>query len=143
MQNAGLALELATGVLLVVVMTLVHGLGVVGVTRLLRLEDSALKAHRLDGRAFGLLTSMALSLFALHAAEIAIFAFFYLGVGALGGLEESLYFSASAYATLGHPDLDFPDGWRLVGALEGLVGFLLLGWSTAVFVTDMNKLLRK
>ena len=31
----------------------------------------------------------------------------------------------------------------LVGAIEGLVGFLLIGWSTAVFVTDMNKLLRK
>lgn len=143
MQSVSLVIGLATGVLLVIVMTLVHGLGVVGITRLLRLEDSTLKAHRLDGRAFGLLTSMALSLFALHAVEIALFAAFYLGVGALRSVEEALYFSASSYATLGHANLDFPDRWRLVGALEGLVGFLLLGWSTAVFVTDMNKLLRK
>ena len=27
--------------------------------------------------------------------------------------------------------------------MAGLAGFLLIGWSTAVFVTDMNKLLRK
>ncbi len=138
-----LGTQLVAGTFLVVLMIIVHGLGVVGVTKLLRLEDQALKAHRLDGRAFGLLTSMALSLFALHALEIWIFAAFYLAVGALGGLEEALYFSTSAYSTLGHPDLAFPIEWRLVGAFEGLVGFLLIGWSTAVFVTDMNKLLRK
>jgi hypothetical protein len=139
----GLGTQILAGIAIVVVMTLVHGLGVVGVTKLLRLEDEALKAHRLDARAFGLLTSMVLTLFALHALEIALFAGFYMLVGALHSVEQALYFSASAYATLGHPDLDFPDRWRLIGALEGLVGFLLLGWSTAVFVTDMNKLLRK
>ena len=86
---------------------------------------------------------MALGLFALHTLEIGLFASFYLGVGAIGDLEQALYYSTSAYATLGHPDIPFPDQWRLVGAVEGLSGFLLLGWSTAVFVTDMNKLLRK
>jgi hypothetical protein len=138
-----LGTQLLTSVLLIILMTLVHGFGVVGTTKLLRLEDATLKAHWLDYRAFGLLTSMALTLFALHGLEIALFAGFYLIVGAVKTVEQGLYFSASAYATLGHPDINFPDRWRLVGAIEGLVGFLLLGWSTAVFVTDMNKLLRK
>ena len=40
-------------------------------------------------------------------------------------------------------ELGFPVEWRLVGALEGLIGFLLIGWSTAFFVTDMNRLLRQ
>jgi hypothetical protein len=140
-------MQLGTQVLaclfLVVVMTLVHGAGVVLVTRLLRLEDAALRAHRLDIGAFALLTSMALILFVLHALEILLFACFYLWIAAMPALEEALYFSASTYATLGHPDVPFPAQWRLVGAIEGLVGFLLIGWSTAVFVTDMNKLLRK
>ena len=138
-----LGTQLIVASLLVVIITLIHGFGVVMMTRLLRLEDNALRAHRLDHRAFGLLISMALSLFALHALEIGIFGYFYLAVGALGSLEEALYFSASSYATLGHPDIAFPAQWRLLGAIEGLVGFLLIGWSTAVFVTDMNKLLRK
>jgi hypothetical protein len=138
-----LAAEILTAYALVILMTLVHGLGVVLVTRLLKLEDNALRAHRLDLGAFGLLTSMALSLFALHTLEIGIFALFYMGVGAINDLEQALYFSTSAYATLGHPDIAFPAEWRLVGAVEGLAGFLLIGWSTAVFVTDMNKLLRK
>lgn len=138
-----LAAEILTAYLLVILMTLVHGLGVVLVTKLLKLEDDALRAHRLDAGAFALLTSMALSLFALHTLEIGLFALFYLAVGAISGLEQALYFSTSAYATLGHPDIAFPTQWRLVGAVEGLAGFVLIGWSTAVFVTDMNKLLRK
>lgn len=138
-----LGTQFLAGTFLVVLMIIVHGLGVVGVTKLLRLEDEALKAHRLNGRAFGLLTSMALAMFTIHALEIWIYAGFYLAVGAIGELETALYFSASAYATLGHPDVGFPIRWRLVGAFEGLVGFLLIGWSIAVFVTDMNKLLRK
>ena len=138
-----LGAEILTAYLLVILMTVTHGLGVVLVTKLLGLEDNALRAHRLDLGAFGLLTSMALSLFALHTIEIGMFALFYLGVGAIRDFEQALYFSTSAYATLGHPDVDFPVEWRLVGAVEGLAGFVLIGWSTAVFVTDMNKLLRK
>jgi hypothetical protein len=139
----GLGTELIAGLLLVVLMVLVHAAGIVGATKLLRLEDRTLRAHRLDIKAFGLLTSIALCLFALHLFEITLFAIFYLGVGALRTFETALYFSASAYSTLGHPDLNFPDEWRLVGAVEGLVGFLLIGWSTAVFITDMNKILRE
>lgn len=138
-----LGAEILTAYLLVILLTLVHGIGVVLVTRLLNLDDDALRTHRLDLGAFGLLTVMALSLFALHTLEIGIFALFYLGVGAIRDFEQALYFSTSAYATLGHPDIAFPAEWRLVGAVEGLAGFLLIGWSTAVFVTDMNKLLRK
>ena len=135
--------QLGAIILLTVMMTLAHGLGVVLLTRLLRLEDQSLRTHRVDHRAFGLLVTMTLSLFALHVVEIGLFALFYLGVGALGTFEAALYFSAASYATLGHPEMDFPVAWRLVGAFEGLVGFLLIGWSTAVLVTDMNKLLRK
>ena len=87
--------------------------------------------------------AVALLLFALHVAEIALFALFYLAVGAAGDFEQALFSSASAYTTLGEPQADFPREWRLLGALEGLTGFLLLGWSTAFFVTDMNRLLRQ
>ena len=134
--------QLLCGLLLLVVMVLIHGAGIVGATKLLRLEDRSLRAHHVSTTSFALLTSIALCLFALHLLEIAVFAIFYLAVGALESTEQALYFSVSAYTTLGHPDLDFPDEWRLVGGLEGLIGFLLIGWSTAVFITDMNKVLR-
>jgi len=138
-----LGTQIVAAYALVILMTLVHAIGVILITKLLKLEDESLRAHRLDIGAFGLLISMALGLFALHTLEIGLFASFYLAVGAIQDLEQALYFSTSAYATLGHPDIAFPPQWRLVGAVEGLAGLLLIGWSTAVFVTDMNKLLRK
>lgn len=142
-EAVGLGTQLLAALILVVVMVLIHGAGIVAATKLLRLEDSTLRAHRLDLGAFGLLTAIALWLFALHLLEITVFAFFYVVVGALENLENALYFSASAYTTLGQPDVNFPHDWRILGAIEGLVGFLLIGWSTAIFVTDMNKVLRE
>ena len=68
-----------------------------------------------------------------------IFAMFYLAIGTVPQLEDALYYSASAYATLGLT-ADFPEQWHLIGALEGIVGFVLIGWSTAFMATTMSRL---
>jgi heme/copper-type cytochrome/quinol oxidase subunit 1 len=138
-----LGLQLFWGLLLLVLIVSVQGAGIVAATKLLRLEDRKLRAHRVDVKAFGILIAIALVLFALHLLEVVIFALFYMVVGAIDEFEPALFFSISAFTTLGHPEMQFPADWRIVGALEGLVGFLLIGWSTAVFVTDMSKLLRE
>ncbi len=138
-----LAIQLAASALLIVSMTVVHGFGVVGIANVLRLDALEPRRKRLSMKSIGILIAVALLLFALHFLEIALFAAFYMATGALRGLEESLFFSATAYSTLAQPTEGFPIEWRLVGAIEGLVGFLLIGWSTAFFVTDMNRLLRE
>lgn len=125
------------------VLTLVHGAGVVAIARALRLDGERPRRRRLRLEAIPVLSAVALLLFALHSLEILLFAGFYLAVGAFAGLEEALFFSTTAYATLSQPASDFPIEWRLVGAMEGLIGFLLIGWSTAFLVTDMNRLLRE
>jgi hypothetical protein len=138
-----LIIQLVAAAILMILMTLVHAFGVAGTTRLLRIEKRALKDRKLDVEAVGLMASLALCLFGLHVAEIALFGLFYLAVGATGTIEEAFFYSASAYATLGQPELGFPVTWRLLGALESLAGFLLIGWSVAVFVTDLEKLVRR
>ena len=138
-----LGTQLISAALLIVLMTLVHGVGIVAITKLLQLEDERLQAYELGLSAFSLMVTMALCLFGLHILEIGLFAAFYLLVSAVQTAEEALFFSASAYATIGHTRDLLTEQWRVVGAIEGLVGFVLIGWSTAVFVTDMNKLLRK
>ena len=135
--------QLAASAALVCLMALVHAVGVIGVTKALGLQDRRLRSHRVDLSALALTVVMALSLFALHIIEIGLFAIFYMAVGAIKQVEPALFFSASAYATLGQPEVAFPEHWRLVGAIEGLVGFILIGWSTGVFIADMNKLLRE
>ena len=135
------ALQLLASTLLIVAATVIHGTGVVFTSKLFDYEDDALRERRLASREFQLMVPMALCLFGMHAVEITMFALFYMAVGAVGSLEQALYVSASAYTTLGHAGSDI-DEWRLVGAFEGLAGFVLIGWSVAVFVTDMEKVLR-
>ena len=137
-----LALQLLAAAILALIVTIIHGTGVVGMNRLFNYEDRELRGRTLIAREFELMVPMAFCLFVLHTLEILVFAIFYLAAGALHGLEEALYYSASAYTTLGHGSGDLKS-WRLVGAFEGLVGFLLIGWSAAIFVTDMERVLRK
>lgn len=138
--TADLAIELAASAGMMLLMTLTHGLGLVGISRMLKLRPERLEDHDFNLRAIALMCAIGLSLLALHTFEIWIFALFYLAVDAMQTLEEALYYSASAYATLGRTAEYFPDNWRLMGAVEALIGFLLIGWSTAFMVTHVNKI---
>ena len=121
-------------------MTVMHSVGLLGISRLLRLDADRLRRHEMDFRAIMLLASLGLCIVLLHIAEILVFGAFYLAVGGVETVEEALFYSASAYATLGWTADYFPPEWRLIGALEALIGFVLIGWSTAFMVSTMQKL---
>jgi len=78
-----------------------------------------------------MLTLLSLVLMAAHLVEIAAWAFMFLNIGAFGAIEEALYFSASAYTTLGFGDVLLPQEWRLLGGAIAADGFLLFGLSAA------------
>jgi hypothetical protein len=79
-------------------------------------------------------------LFALHAAEIWAYAGLFAMVGALPDFESALYFSTATYTTVGYGDVTLPREWRILGAIEGANGIILLGWSTAFFVSIVARL---
>lgn len=135
--DLGLQLAAIAGLSLVIV--IMHTLGLIGISRLLGLREKRLLEHDFDFRAVGLIGSFGLLLILLHMVEILVFTIFYMGVSDLH-LEEALYYSASAYATLGRTADYFPSEWRLIGAFEGLIGFILIGWSTAFMVSTMQNL---
>ncbi len=137
-----LATQLGVCAAFVVGMCIVHALGIIAITKSLRLGTMDLSGHKLDLEAFWILVGFSISIFALHLLEIGLFAAFYHYVATMS-VDTALFYSASAYTTLGQPSVEFPVKWRLVGAIEGLVGFLLIGWSTTLFVTDINKLIRQ
>jgi voltage-gated potassium channel Kch len=77
----------------------------------------------------------ALGLFALHTIEIWLWTFaYYIVLGAHRSFDEALYFSTSTFSTVGYGDVVLPLEWRLLGALEGVDGFILIGWSSAYLV---------
>jgi hypothetical protein len=135
-----LTFQLAAAAGMMVAMTLIHGLGLVGISKALRLREERLRDHPFNLGAVALMCTITLALLALHTFEIAIFAFFYEMIGAIATFEEALYYSASAYATLGFTADFFPEAWRLVGAFEALIGFLMIGWSTAFIVNNVRQL---
>ena len=134
-------LQLFVTAVLSVVIILIHGTGVVITTKIFKHESRFLKGRHLAFREFRLMVPMALCLITLHVIEICVFALFFFVFGNVGVFADALYASASAYTTLGI-DQGALGEWRLVGAFEGVAGFLLIGWSAAVFVTDMDKILR-
>lgn len=135
-----LSLQLGVTAGFVLVMTVVHSLGLIGISKALRLRDERLLEHDVNAGAIMLMAKLGLLLFSLHLLEIALFAAFYLAVGGVETVEEALYYSASAYATLGRTAEYFPQEWRLIGAVEALIGFVLIGWSSAFMVNTMRKL---
>jgi hypothetical protein len=124
---------------------LIHFIGLSVLLALIgRYGPGAGRARNIMGNAIAILGA-AFGLFALHGLEIWSYALLYWGTAAFGSFEAALYFSTSTYATIGYGDLVLPANSRLIGAIEGANGIILLGWSTAFFfaVVDRMKLLER
>ncbi|MGO4220407.1 potassium channel family protein [Lysobacter sp. TAF61] len=89
------------------------------------------------------LVRVVIELMLLHSAETIVWAWFYEWKNAEWDWNTSLYFSVVSFATLGYGDVLLPPQWRLVGALQSLVGVLLAGWSVALLVAVLQTTLRK
>jgi voltage-gated potassium channel len=137
----GLALELMVSAILLVIVTTIHGTGIGLMDKLLRTDRMEISSLRLAQREIGVMIPMALFLLCLHIVEIFIFAGFYLATDDAHTVHEAIYHSALAYTTMGVVEGAITK-WTLVSTFEGLAGFLMIGWSSAVFVTDMDRLLR-
>ena len=137
--------ELALATVMVVLTVAIHGVGLYALSRLLRLEEREEKQehiHPLSVRGIGATIFVILCLFALHGIEIWLYAFLYLAIGAVDGLREAIYFSTITYGAIGYSDAAMAERWRLVSAIEGINGIILIGWSTAFFVTLIARMRR-
>lgn len=140
-----LALELAVGSALVVATVVIHGAGLILLARLLRLEEreehfSHLPPISLRGAAVTL--AVVLGLFALHGTEIWIYAAVFQRLGAIEDFRTALYFSTITYSSIGYDAEPLDPSWRMVAGIEGINGLILLGWSTAFFVTVIGRIRR-
>ena len=138
--------ELLLATVMVLATVSIHAIGLFALSRLLRVEESEEAAehiHPLSGRGIVATLTVALGLFVLHGLEIWLYAFVYLAIGAVDGLRESVYFSTITYGAIGYSDAAMAPGWRLVSAIEGINGIILIGWSTAFFVTLVARIRRR
>ena len=135
-------LAVASGMVLLTVS--IHAVGLNSLQRLFR---GHVRAHTDRSPTWiarlRLVVLIVLGLFVLHGLEIWLYAGLYCLLGAVESLRQAVYFSTITYGAIGYSDHAMDQDWRLVGAIEGINGVLLLGWTTAFFVTVMSKLQRR
>lgn len=137
--------QLAIATLMVSMTVLIHFIWLSGLLALIgRYRPRRGRTRSIMSDAAAILAA-AFGLFALHGIEIWSYALLYWCTSAIQTFEAALYFSTSTYATIGYGDLVLPTNSRLIGAIEGANGIILLGWSTAFFfaVVDRMKLLER
>ena len=133
--------QLAASGGMMLVTTLVHALGLTGISKSLNLDRERLKEMDFSWRSISLTSSMGIALLGLHALEVVLFALFYLVKGSVDTFERALYYSVSAYTTLGRTEDYFPAEWRLMSGIEALIGFLMIGWSTAFIASKASRMM--
>ncbi|RDV07625.1 two pore domain potassium channel family protein [Sphingorhabdus pulchriflava] len=136
-------LQLAISTAMVILTVIIHGLGLSLLAKMVRIEFHEERVRHvppLSRRSLFFTLALVLGLFLLHGIEIWLYAFFFVAVGAVATLETAVYFSTISYAGIGYDDRYIEPAWRLVSAIEGINGLLLLGWSTAFFVTLVTRL---
>jgi voltage-gated potassium channel Kch len=130
--------QLIIATAMVVVTVLIHLFGLALLMRVLRSHSRIFR--KLTIMPLTLLLAATVGIIAIHTVEIWVYAFLYLQLGAFSHFEQALYFSTVTYSTIGYGDVVMPHPWRILGAIEGAVGIIMLGWSTAFVVSLMTQL---
>lgn len=135
-----LLIELLISTMMVGVTVLIHLGGIALLLIVVRKHRQQSPDHRSMRHEAIATVGAAGGLFVLHIVEIWLYAGLYLLIGAITRLEAALYFSVSSYTTVGYGDFVLSEDWRLLGAIESANGIILLGWSTAFFVSIVGRI---
>ncbi len=131
---------LALATLMVVLTVVIHFVGLQFFIRILNSGGRSLKLHDSLLAQFVLLIIVVLGLVFIHALQIWAYAVLYILLGALPDFETALYYSTTAFTTVGFGDVVLPHSWRFIGAIEAANGFILFGWSIAFLMSMTGKL---
>ena len=129
-----MTIELSIGTAMILLSVGIHTLGLILVTRLVNRLIACLHLHAGWGRTVAMMF-VVLGLFAILTVEVWGWAGCYVALGVVPDIETALYFSITTFSTIGFGDIVPAERWRLLAGLEGITGFLLIGWSTAYLVS--------
>jgi hypothetical protein len=125
--------NLLLGTALISATVVIHTFGLMAVTRGMGILTDVLRMHRRRSHIVAMIVAV-IGIFGVLTLEIWLWAACYYALGIGDSFETALYFSTATFATVGYGDIVAGADWRLLTALEGVNGFLLIGWSTAYLV---------
>lgn len=128
-----LATNLALGTLMISLTVGIHTFGLMGVTHMMSWVTDRIRLHGHRSRMLAMNT-VVIGVFAVLTAEVWLWAAGFTLIGVVDDFETALYFSTITFSTVGYGDVVPHPEWRMLAALEGVNGFLLIGWSTAYLI---------
>ena len=131
-------IQLFLATIMSLVTVVIHLTGLAFLVRMLRSHHRLVRP--LKSAPVAVLLIATATIFAIHTVEIWLYALLYVLLGALGTFEVALYFSTVTYSSVGYGDVLLRQEWRILGAIEGATGILMIGWSTAFLVSMLGKL---
>lgn len=125
--------NLALGTLMISLTVVIHTFGLMGVTHAMSWVTDRIRLHGHRSRMLAMNT-VVIGVFAVLTAEVWLWAASFTLIGVVDDFETALYFSTITFSTVGYGDVVPHPEWRMLAALEGVNGFLLIGWSTAYLI---------
>jgi hypothetical protein len=125
--------NLVIGTLAICLTGAIHTFGLMIVTQAMSAIVARFRWHGKRSRVLAM-TSVVMGTFVVITAEVWLWAVLYVLLDVVTGFETALYFSTVTFSTIGYGDVLPAHGWRLLAALQGVTGFLLIGWSTAYLI---------
>ena len=128
-----MVLNLFVGTIVIGLTVLIHTFGLIAVTHAMTHLVALFRMHGRRSRILAMI-SVVMGLFVVMTIEVWLWAGLYRVLGILPDFDTALYFSTTTFSTIGYGDVVPAHDWRILAALEGVNGFLLIGWSTAYLV---------
>ncbi|THV24735.1 potassium channel family protein [Peteryoungia ipomoeae] len=125
--------NLALGTVMISLTVVIHTFGLIAVTHAMSWVTDRIRLHGHRSRMLAMNT-VVIGVFAVLTAEVWLWAAAYDLIGVVDNFETALYFSTITFSTVGYGDVVPHSEWRMMAALEGVNGFLLIGWSTAYLI---------
>lgn len=125
--------NLALGAFVISLTVVIHTWGLIAITHVMAQLTARFRTRGRRSRILAMVSTV-IGIFCVMTVEVWLWAAFHYGLGVVGDFETALYFSTVSFSTLGYGDVIPAEEWRLFAALEGVDGFLLIGWSTAYLI---------
>jgi len=131
--------NLATGSALVAFTVLVHTAGLILIAAITPPVARWFGFHNHGVGRTLVMTGTVLGLLSTLTTEVWGWALDYATLGVTRDFADALFLSTAMFSTIGYGEVSINPAWRMLTALEGINGFLMIGWSTAYLVAAATR----
>lgn len=133
--------NIAIGFFMLLVTTMIHSVGMVATFRVLKNYEHR-HANPSNWNRLMVVTGAVWMMTAASLLELLAWAGAYIALGEFDAIEPAVYFSNVTYTTVGYGDIVLSPGRRLLASFEATNGILMFGWTTAVVIAAVQRVIR-